>query len=217
MAGIDKIYTEDIPYTEYKEFIDWTYNEGESLFKKYCILGKYPYDRILDFDEIEYFTLHGFFEDFTENNYNGVISNLPETVDIFLIEHIPDKFINFIKRLKVQYSDFDKIRKNGHKVFKRPNPYTAKRFKIIYHKGRLLNNTLVNYTVQVDVPRFLDYNNFTQEWIYSRELKPFNGDYVYVKKSSFKSLIRKMRKWKMPKNTIYHIHHDYGFFKIKVI
>lgn len=192
MAGIDKTYVSK--YSDYKRYYDW------------CLSKNYEFSRLYNGELLtSYFYIYDE-EDF-KNNTDLPICNTPTYMDIYLIRNCPLEFVQ--NRLKEQYcSEYTKIKnyKSEYDNFKMDRIEKKDcRFTVTW------NNKFCKFKkpwgtrywwVQVrDSGKYnLYYDEESDSWVDPRELMPWNTNTAMVK--SFKSLTRKIKKWRFPEGTV---------------
>lgn len=193
MAAIDKTYTKY--YSEYKELIDWAKNQ-EFICPNGCKI--HPIDYIYEWEE---------------NSFSGnelPVMNTSCTVDYFLIKSCPLPFVQ--DRMKEAYGEgcYNSIL-NGtseYDTFVKDSPGT--KFKINgFRKNYLYKIIVINgkiYQPKFDITiskneEPLWYSKEIHNWIEPNELGNYSTNFYYFGKSK-KALLRKIRKWKLPKGCI---------------
>lgn len=176
-------------YKDYLDFLEWAKTHTFTC----------PNGIVVDF----LYSIWIYPEDVITNNYTCIAST-SETADYFLIKYCPLKFIQnrlseiynykYIKEVLNGTSDYDKfvypeIGKNKVKIL-----YYNKNIKInrVYHIEVCFGS---NYKSN------LYYNEIYDKWLFLDELGDWQGTTAYCCKS-LKALIRKIRKWKLPKGCI---------------
>ena len=211
MAGIDKIYVDN--YNDYISFIN------------YCKTIQEDIQKLFNVDIFNYF----YFTELTEESFkiednNYPLTNFPYKIDYYLIKNCNIPFI--IDRLEDQYGeDYIKI-KNDSKIL---NDYTFekfKKFKIIHEKSRY------PYVIKKQKHKFIitieDLNNY-DTWIYDKTISQWrntnktnnlnynNCCHILKFGCSYKSIIRKINSWNLPKGLEIEIQGYYRSSSSKII
>ena len=213
MAGIDKTYIHS--YEQYKEVYDWC--KGKEVTLKNGVTFK-PVDFLYKITEEEFNRWKNeyvercstdFSREDLEKHYEYPLWNTPTYFDIWLIRNCPITFIQ--DRLKVQYgeeyeqiknytSPYDTYQRNGigkkfhYKVIKRPKHKSLKYKRRIYWW----------IEVKTSDSRCLNFDDENNYWSDFYEAVPFNTTIkrVFRKKLSIHAIIRMIKKWNLPNNSI---------------
>ena len=194
MAGCDKIWTSK--YQDYLDLRDWARKN-----KFTC-----PNGIVVNFMDFLY--------DVKEDYFDGeeqAIAYSPNELDYFLIKYCPLQFVqDYLK--SVHSEKYIQSVLNGTSYYDRFIPPERGKNKVKmtycgYKKNKLWGNR--KFWVQVSLNDIdLHYNDDCDMWImqYNEktdtcELGIWHGNYAYVC-HSVKALIRKIRKWKLPKGSI---------------
>jgi len=204
MAGIDKTYTSS--WEEYQEVIKWA-REHEFTCPNGIIVK--PINSCYDLKE-EYF-----------NGEDELpIMNTSNTTDYFLIKYCPLKIIQE-RMMEVYDEEYIEAIKNGtskYDTFVRPEPGT--KLKIIkdskYHNRKPFS--ILNYygkrvtyvTIEVRYnDELLWYNDEFDIFTFSHELGNRYNSGADLKLKSLKAIMRRIRKWKLPKGCIVDVRGRY--------
>lgn len=206
MAGIDKTYVSS--YEDWKEIIDWA---KKTVFT--CPNG-------IEFHVIDWcYNSNSTEDDIREwlNEQKEIpVMNTPQELDYFLIKYCPIKVVQ--NRMREVYdSEFVESVLNGTSVYDTfVYPEFGKHCKfikkpIISYNSKWWNNYFKKYYrgfyyVDVILPKkysaYSSYNQNYDIWLMNNELGyPTSGGSVKFEISSLKSLIRKIRKWRLPIGT----------------
>lgn len=199
MAWIDKIYVNN--WKDFCEVRDYFMNtEFVANNGTKCILKNYMYD-------VEDVT-----EDFFDGKKEVAVTNTPCKVDYYLAMYCPVKAVQ--EYLDIVYNDyknpdewkeyitFDRNPGNKIKVIKYPkfgkiNKALNQRF------GWHISVHTVRKTEYFECKERPCYHEDTNQWIYENELEfPMDKSYGLCNYKTIKSLIRNIRKWKLPKGSI---------------
>ena len=211
MAGIDKIYVDN--YNDYISFIN------------YCKTIQEDIQKLFNVNIFDYF----YFTELTEQSFeiehnNYPLTNFPYKIDYYLIKNCNVPFI--IDRLEDQYGeDYIKI-KNDDEIL---NDYTFKKFKkfkIIHEKSKY------PYKIKKQKHKFIitieDLNN-NDSWIYDKTISQWrnsnksnnlnynNCSCILKFGHSYKSIIRKVNSWNLPKGLEIEIQGYYRSSSFKII
>ena len=190
MAAIDKTYTKS--YKNYKSLIEWA---KDITFT--CPNG------------MKLKPINDVYKCWKEEDFNTElpVMNTGHSMDYFLIKYCPLKFVQnrmkevydeeFYESVKKGTSEYDTFSKEGKygvkcKCIKRPDITTNRPW------GQK------EWFVQLNEPNeynFLWYNEKYDNWVWPYELGYSHGNTCW-KFKTIKSLIRHIRKWKLPKGTI---------------
>ena len=204
MAAIDKIYVNN--WKDFCEVRDYFMNtEFIANNGTKCVLKNYMYD----------------VEDVTENFFDGerevAVTNTPRKVDYYLAMYCPVKAVQeYLNRAYrrdwknvdewKEYITFDRNSGNKIKVIKYPkfgkiNKALNQRFGWqIQVKTPILSNFTFFTKQSYEYP---EYYGDTNQWIYDYELEfPIDKLWGLCNYKTIKSLIRNIRKWKLPKGSI---------------
>jgi len=194
MAGIDKTYCSS--WEKYQEIVNWA-KEHEFTCPNGMIIK--PFDSIFEYNQ----------EDFDGDEIP--IMGTTWALDYFLIKFCPIKLIQ--DRMKAVYSqEYLESVWNGNSYFDtfvRPEAGTkVKLIKNKNHSKRLLkcrspySNKNIRFPGFVSVYRDDDqlfYNEDYDAFIFPYELGDYTGAFVHIKCKSIKAIIRRIRKWNLPK------------------
>lgn len=213
MAGIDKIYVNN--WKDFCEVRDYFMNtEFVGINGTKCVLKNYMYD-------VEHIT-----EDYFDGEREVPVTNTPCKVDYYLAMYCPVKAVQeYLDRAykgnwrNVDYwSDYTKFNRNSGskiKVIKYPkfgkiNKALNQRFGWhikVYTTRKIYDDYSRNYFKYDDHPI---YYKDTNQWIYDNELEfPIDKSWDLCNYKTIKSLIRNIRKWKLPKGSIVTAHGRY--------
>lgn len=197
MAGIDKTYTSS--WEEYQELINWAKNTQFNCPNGIIINPiNYIYER-------------------NKESFNGreiPVINSSQSLDYFLIKYCPIQFVQ--DRMKEVYDDeyYNSI-KNGtseYDTFIRPESGT--KIKMIkdskFHNRKFFsfynnrfNKKLVYINIEVQYNNeSLWYNEDFDTFILNNELGYWTCNSADIKCKSIKAVVRKIKKWKLPKGAI---------------
>lgn len=197
MAGVDKIYVNN--WKDFCEVRDYfTNTKFPANNGTWCVLKNYMYD-------VEHVT-----EDTFDGEKEVAVTNTPKEVDYLLWKHCQIKVIrDYVEDLIDDddvniYENFYRDPGTKIKIIERP------KFGNI---NKALNQRFgwwVNvYTPRRDEELGFDYKDYptyykdTNQWLYDYELEfPVNDSWSSCRYKTIKSLIRNIRKWKLPKGTI---------------
>ena len=205
MAGIDKTWCQS--YAEFDEFKQWAINNkfktphGETIDFTYCM---YSFDS----------TPEELMEELT-NCKSILVMNTSVVEDYYLIKYCDIPFVQ--SRMKSVYSteDYESI-KNGTSTFDtfdrdsiagtkvkciQESEFGKKDF-LYRRKGKRF--VMRNYWIEVDNEwQMMFYNEQFDHWvIYGQELINSSTNVCHKPIKSRKTLIRQIRKWKLPKGSI---------------
>lgn len=193
MAAIDKTYTSD--YNEYQKFLKWA--KG-TTFECPNGLKLYVYN----------YTYDGWTEENMKEMSRPVISS-SQTLDYFLIKYCPFEFIQ--ERMREVYDDkyVDSILNGTSKydTFKYPEvgtKFTIVRGRWMKHKDYLwkFRGRKIKFDIDIEYDDYpLWYSSKINRFILPYELGDGNMSWA-VTGRTIKSLIRKLRKLKLPKYSI---------------
>lgn len=177
MAAIDKTYVSS--WEEYKEIRDWA-------IKTNVI---YP-NGIVGDKMINWFYFPNLKEDHFKECKEYVLWNTSESVDMFLYKHCPFKLVQ--ERLKEQYDDVSYLNRESINEHEIGNHFTLPRwyFRDVWYYVELIYNDAE-----------WSYSNEYDTWISPNEFGPHGGS-CHICISSDKALVRKIRKWNLPKGAI---------------
>lgn len=204
MASIDKIYVNN--WKDFCEVRDYFMNtEFVGINGTKCVLKNYMYD-------VENIT-----EDFFDGKREVAVTNTPCKVDYYLAMYCTVKAVQ--EYLDNAYNgDWRYVSYwNDYLTFKR-NP--GSKIKIIkYPKFGKINKALnqrFGWHIRVITPDGKGHNSYpeyysdTNQWIYDYELEfPIDKSCGLCNYKTIKSLIRNIRKWKLPKGSIVTAHGRY--------
>lgn len=201
MAGIDKTYTEK--YTNYVKLKNWARGR---FFKLSNGQKLYPTDYIYDW--------------YTEKSFgNGSVPvmNTSCELDYFLIKECPLEFVQ--ERMKEVYSEeyynaikngtskWDSFTKEGNiatefKIVK--YPWYGKCNRWVRFLSSVTNRLYYPFAwIECTHPEIdLNYNDEDNLWVWENELGIWNSNVCHKKICTIKSVIRHLRKWKLPKGTV---------------
>lgn len=203
MAYIDKTYITS--YQQAVDYVNWS-KENKLVYN----------GRVMN--PIPYYSLEEYKEHFSSNEKEIAFLNTSLSEDYFLIKYCPLDFIqermkeiydedyyNSIKNGTSHFDTFDRNSITGNKVkcIKESN-FGNKRFH--YKSRKRGKRSPLRYWVEIIHPDyFLDYEENIDKWLISGyELyKPYcisNVCHKHIK--SRKALIRNIRKWNLPKDSI---------------
>ena len=203
MAAIDKTYVNN--WKDYCEIVDWC-KHNKFTCPNGTVIRFYPYE----WEE------HHF-----ENGDEHPVLNTSHTQDYFLIKYCPIQVVQ--NRMKEVYpedyyesilngtSKFDTFVKppkvNHIKLIKKPVYNEPGKYYNKYRKKWILDR----YTVDIDLPEdwvgYAWYNEDTQQWKLPGELGRWTVGSPILKCKSWKALVRKIRSWYLPKDTIIKVSH----------
>ena len=203
MAGIDKTYIKS--YKELKDFINWAEKiiytcPNGIIFKP----KDYIYSSCLDKSEEE-------IQEILKHHPEIPIMNTPQDLDYFLIKDCPLDFIQ--ERMKEVYgeeyiesilngdSEFDKFvyPETGNKIKIIETPKTKKAISWFNCQGKKKGY----YSIFVE-NSYCFYNEDLDKWMMFDELgsSMCSMGTIQTKSRSLKSLIRRIKKWNLPKGSI---------------
>ena len=204
MAGIDKIYVNNWKdFCEVRNYFmntEFVANNGTK-----CVLKNYMYD-------VEHIT-----KDFFDGKREVPVTNTPCKVDYYLAMYCPVKAVQeYLDRAYrrdwknvdewKEYITFDRNPGNKVKIIKYPkfgkiNKALNQRFGWqIQVKTPILSNFTFFTKQSYEYP---EYYGDTNQWIYDYELEfPIDKSWGLCNYKTIKSLIRNIRKWKLPKGSI---------------
>lgn len=204
MASIDKIYVNNWKdFCEVRNYFMNTYFIANNGTK--CVLKNYMYD-------VENVT-----EDFFDGKREVAITNTPCKVDYYLAMYCPVKAVQeYLNRAYSEkwkeldfwkdYMLFDRNPGNKIKVIKYPK---FGKINKALHQGygwqiKVKTPILSNFTFFTEqCYEYPDYYGDTNQWIYDNELEfPIDNSLGFCSCKTIKSLIRNIRKWKLPKGSI---------------
>ena len=200
MASIDKIYVNNWKdFCEVRDYFMNTYFIANNGTK--CVLKNYMYD-------VEDVT-----EDFFDGKKEVAVTNTPCKVDYYLAMYCPVKAVQeyLDSAYKGNWRNVDYW--SDYTTFNR-NP--GNKIKVIkYPKFGKINKALnqrFGWHIKVYTTRKTKYSEYndrpiyyedTNQWIYDNELEfPIDNSWGLCNYKTIKSLIRNIRKWKLPKGSI---------------
>ncbi len=182
MAGIDKIYCPDYP--SLLEWIDWA---SKNKFK-------YP-------NGVEFQFIHEF--ELTEDSFKDgeiPILNTSGSDDYYLIKYCTVGFVQ--KRMREVYSTkYIQSILDGTSSFDNPRP-RGNKIKVLYYTPFRRDKRLNELSAILPDGTRVWYNSFDNYWTPENELGESDCIIGWKRINSFKSLIRQVRKWNLPKGTI---------------
>ena len=197
MAAIDKIYVNNWKdFCEVRDYFMNTYFVANNGTK--CVLKNYMYDN-------DWVT-----EDFFDGKVEIAVTNTPCKVDYYLAMYCPVKAVQeYLDRAYNKnwreldfwkdYMLFDRNPGNKIKVIKYPK----------FGKINKALNQRFGWKINVTTPDSDGYKSYptyygdTNQWIYDYELEfPIDNSCGWCNYKTIKSLIRNIRKWKLPKGSI---------------
>lgn len=206
MAAIDKTYVTS--YDDYINLKEWASQQSFTCPNGQVIKPiKYMYKwdkRTWDETQLDYIARNGKPTAFP-------VLNTPEALDYFLIKYCPFQFVQ--DRMKEVYSE-DYINKiiNGESDYDHYHRIIGNNIKCIKYpkfgnKSKLQEpkKWLTWITVEYQDTDKLEsfwYNEDYDTWVESYELGTATTNVCTKPIKSVKALIRKIRKWRLPKNTI---------------
>ncbi len=193
MAAIDKTYTSD--YNEYQKFLNWA---KETTFTCPNGLKLYVYDYVYDY--------------WTEEDMKETprpVMNSPQTLDYFLIKYCPFEFVK--ERMREVYDDeFVNSVLNGtseYDTFKYPEigtKFTIVRGRHMKHKDYLwkFRKRKIYFDINVEYKEeHIWFNCKLKRFLLPDELGEIDTSWAECGRT-VKSLIRHLRKVKLPKGSI---------------
>ena len=206
MAAIDKIYVNN--WKDFCEVRDYFMNtEFVANNGTKCVLKNYMYD-------VEHIT-----EDYFDGKVEVAVTNTPCKVDYYLAMYCTVKAVQeYLDRAYrrdwknvdewKEYITFDRNPGNKIKVIKYPkfgkiNKALNQRFgwQISVHTIRKIE--YFGKTEYFKCNEYPSYYKDTNQWIYEYELEfPIDKSWGLCNYKTIKSLIRNIRKWKLPKDSI---------------
>jgi hypothetical protein len=196
MAGVDKIYVNNWKdFCEVRDYFlntEYVANNGTK-----CVLKNYMYD------------VEDVSEDFFDGEREVAITNTPCKVDYYLAMYCPVKAVQ--EYLESVYEDYKNLDEWKEYITFDRNP--GNKIKVIkYPKFGKINKALnqrFGWHVSVITPDGDGYKSYptyygdTNQWIYDYELEfPIDKSCGWCNYKTIKSLIRNIRKWKLPKGSI---------------
>lgn len=193
MAAIDKTYLSN--YKIYQQFIEWA---KKTTF--ICPNGIKL--RVID-------SVYAYWTEKDMNAGERPVLNSSHTLDYFLIKYCPFDFVQ--ERMKEVYdADFYESVKNGtsdYDTFVYPaiaTKFVVVRGKYLKHKNYLwkLRKKIILFDIEVEYKNYpLWYNRELHRFLLPFELGEVGQSFAYETKT-IKSLIRHLRKMKLPKGAI---------------